>query len=286
MIPFLFIGGGLYFLFDALGNQRPSVDPADLGLPTKGFRGYRKGGHYAMGGRTEPNDDICSACRGSGEGSTPDSTCSICGGSGVIEADEDYDGYESDGYDDTDYEKEWGGLDNFKNGGQIEYSMKAFEELKKYISCKGFCNEEQELHITQSRETENPSSPNYKQIFAGIRDWGEWEKDEDSNDMVLTKDSIKRLNDIISIIKKRYPVNIVWDVEEKNWLSFQIKEKVYKDGGKTMYEGLEVEIRPASKYSKKFIVWDIETNQIFANEKFDSQEEAKKFIKQNKMKLK
>ena len=172
MIPFLFIGGGLYFLFDALGNQRPSVDPADLGLPTKGFRGYRKGGHYAMGGRTEPNDDICSACRGSGEGSTPDSTCSICGGSGVIEADEDYDGYESDGYDDTNYEKEWGGLDNFKNGGQ------------------------------------------------------------------------------------------------------------------TMYKGLEVEIRPASKYSKKFIVWDLETNQIFANEKFDSKDEAKKFIEQNKMKLK
>ena len=51
MIPFLFIGGGLYFLFDALGNQRPSVDPTDLGLPTKGFRGYRKGAsHYADGG--------------------------------------------------------------------------------------------------------------------------------------------------------------------------------------------------------------------------------------------
>jgi hypothetical protein len=51
MIPFLFIGGGLYFLFDALGNQRPSVDPADLGLPTKGFRGYRKGAsHYENGG--------------------------------------------------------------------------------------------------------------------------------------------------------------------------------------------------------------------------------------------
>lgn len=53
MIPFLFIGGGLYFLFDALGNKRPSVDPADLGLPTKGFRGYRKGAaHYARGGKT------------------------------------------------------------------------------------------------------------------------------------------------------------------------------------------------------------------------------------------
>jgi len=56
MIPFLFIGGGLYFLFDALGNQRPSVDPADLGLPTKGFRGYRRGAaHFAKGGVANTN---------------------------------------------------------------------------------------------------------------------------------------------------------------------------------------------------------------------------------------
>jgi len=30
----------------------------------------------------------------------------------------------------------------------------------------------------------------------------------------------------------------------------------------------------------------LETNQIFANEKFDSKDAAKKFIEQNKMKLK
>ena len=51
MIPFLLIGGGVYLLFDALGNKRPSYDPADLGLPTKGYRGYRKGAsHFVQGG--------------------------------------------------------------------------------------------------------------------------------------------------------------------------------------------------------------------------------------------
>ncbi len=170
MIPFLFIGGGLYFLFDALGNQRPSVDPADLGLPTKGFRGYRKGGHYAMGGRTEPNDDICSACRGSGEGSTPDSICSICGGSGVIEADEDYDGYESDGYDDTDYEKEWGGLDNFKDGGKTDekkfWANEGLREIIKEIVLKLYKFSPNQVDITYV----NPiSKEDFKKIRRSVR---------------------------------------------------------------------------------------------------------------------
>jgi len=45
-----------------------------------------------------------------------------------------------------------------------------------------------------------------------------------------------------------------------------------------------VQIRPASKTSKKFVVWSLKIDQIFANEKFDSISEAKKFIKQNKLK--
>lgn len=45
----------------------------------------------------------------------------------------------------------------------------------------------------------------------------------------------------------------------------------------------EVEIRSASLKSKKFIVWDIKSDRIFANEKFISIEETKDFIIQNKM---
>lgn len=51
------------------------------------------------------------------------------------------------------------------------------------------------------------------------------------------------------------------------------------------YSGRSVEIRPASASSKKFIVWDTKTNQIFANEKFDNYSEAVDFVKQNKLVL-
>lgn len=54
---------------------------------------------------------------------------------------------------------------------------------------------------------------------------------------------------------------------------------------KSMYKGLKVEIRNDSQNSNKFIIWDVESKQIFANEKFDSVVEAKKFITQNGMKL-
>ncbi len=49
------------------------------------------------------------------------------------------------------------------------------------------------------------------------------------------------------------------------------------------YKGLRVEIRKASTGSKKFIVWDVATDQIFANEKFDSVSQAKSFIEENEM---
>lgn len=51
------------------------------------------------------------------------------------------------------------------------------------------------------------------------------------------------------------------------------------------YKGLRVEIRKASASSKKFIVWDVVTDQIFANEKFDSVSQAKRFIEENEMTL-
>lgn len=54
---------------------------------------------------------------------------------------------------------------------------------------------------------------------------------------------------------------------------------------KKNYSGKKVEIRPASKNSSKFIVWDVATDQKFANEKFDSIEDAESFIEENDMVL-
>jgi hypothetical protein len=45
-----------------------------------------------------------------------------------------------------------------------------------------------------------------------------------------------------------------------------------------------VDIRKASKYSKKWVVWNLDLDQKFANEKFDSKAEALAFITQNKLK--
>lgn len=52
---------------------------------------------------------------------------------------------------------------------------------------------------------------------------------------------------------------------------------------KLNYKGLKVEIRPASTTSSKFIIWDVKSGQKFANEKFDSIEEANHFVDTNKM---
>jgi hypothetical protein len=49
------------------------------------------------------------------------------------------------------------------------------------------------------------------------------------------------------------------------------------------HKGRKVDIRPASKNSAKFIVWDLKSDQKFANEKFDSIQEAKDFIDDNEM---
>lgn len=48
------------------------------------------------------------------------------------------------------------------------------------------------------------------------------------------------------------------------------------------YSGRKVEIRPKGK---KYIVWDVDSDQIFANEYFKTIESAKRFTQQNKMKL-
>ncbi len=51
------------------------------------------------------------------------------------------------------------------------------------------------------------------------------------------------------------------------------------------HKGLRVEIRPASNSSSKVIVWDLKADQKFANERFDSIEEAKEFVSDNEMTL-
>lgn len=51
------------------------------------------------------------------------------------------------------------------------------------------------------------------------------------------------------------------------------------------YKGLKVEIRPTSKTSKRFMVWDVSKAQAFSNDRFDSVDEAKRFITENEMEL-
>jgi len=63
------------------------------------------------------------------------------------------------------------------------------------------------------------------------------------------------------------------------------KAAVAKPAKAIHYKGLRVEIRPASKSSNKFIVWDLKTDQIFANEKFDSIDQTKHFVEANEMVL-
>lgn len=60
----------------------------------------------------------------------------------------------------------------------------------------------------------------------------------------------------------------------------QFEEEEFEFG-----KGGKVEIRRASKSSKKYIVWDNTTQMPWANEKFDSIEEAKDFIKQNNIEM-
>jgi hypothetical protein len=79
------------------------------------------------------------------------------------------------------------------------------------------------------------------------------------------------------------------DGTEKTYSAEELKfihdDKDFENGGQTRYEGLKVSIRPASKTSKKFVVWDESRDMIFANEKFSSEAEAKDFIDQNRMEL-
>jgi len=113
---------------------------------------------------------------------------------------------------------------SFSDGGVIDSRFKAFNELKKYMGIPIFIepDDQEELQITMINDNE---------LLSEIRYWGEWEHAdnskniEDDDFMVLSKGSEKRLNDIISIVQKRYPVSILWETEEKNWLVIKIINK-------------------------------------------------------------
>lgn len=77
------------------------------------------------------------------------------------------------------------------------------------------------------------------------------------------------------------------DAAKKKAVSKQKEVPAPKSSPKKIlnYKGLKVEIRPFSKTSTKFIVWDISKSQTFSNDRFDSVDEAKRFITQNEMDL-
>lgn len=99
-----------------------------------------------------------------------------------------------------------------------------------------------------------------------------------------TNENIKRVVDAYfsklgDYLKKNAPAKAAKALPEK-----AIKTAP-KSAPKLNYKGLKVEIRPASATSSKFIIWDIKSGQKFANEKFDSIEEAKHFVDTNEMVL-
>lgn len=99
-----------------------------------------------------------------------------------------------------------------------------------------------------------------------------------------TNENIKRVVDAYfsklgDYLKKNTPAKATKALPEK-----AIKTAP-KSAPKLNYKGLKVEIRPASATSSKLIIWDIKSGQKFANEKFDSIEEAKHFVDTNEMVL-
>jgi len=62
-------------------------------------------------------------------------------------------------------------------------------------------------------------------------------------------------------------------------------DKSSNEQKKPNYAGIKVEIRPYSTNSSAFIIWDIESDHKFANEKFKDVVQANEFINKNKMTL-
>lgn len=105
----------------------------------------------------------------------------------------------------------------------------------------------------------------------------------------LTSESIKRVVDIYFTKMDAYLSSMQTTTPKPKRIS---KEKTpqkrivtpqKKETPAQHYKGKQVEIRPLSKRSKKLILWDIQSNQKFSNETFNTQSEAKKFINDNGM---
>ncbi|MDA3910967.1 MAG: AAA family ATPase [Bacteroidales bacterium] len=76
------------------------------------------------------------------------------------------------------------------------------------------------------------------------------------------------------------------EMKEVELLQLEKFEQAINSIKQTNYKGKKVRIQPATKNGKVYIVWDIDTNQKFANENFNTISEAKKFVADNKMDLK
>jgi hypothetical protein len=99
-----------------------------------------------------------------------------------------------------------------------------------------------------------------------------------------TNENIKRVVDAYfaklgDYLKKNAPAKTSKALPEK------AVKTAPKQAPRLIYKGLKVEIRPVSATSSKFIIWDLRSGQKFANEKFDSIEEAKHFVDANEMVL-
>lgn len=96
-----------------------------------------------------------------------------------------------------------------------------------------------------------------------------------------------KLEEYLGKNKTETPEKKLPEAAKKKAVSKQKEAPVPKSSPKKIlnYKGLKVEIRPFSKTSTKFIVWDISKGQNFSNDRFDSVDEAKVFISQNEMEL-
>ena len=144
-------------------------------------------------------------------------------------------------------------------------------------------------------------------IYCDVRHWGNWEHDyddyerdeedfEDDDSMILSRDSSKRMNEIIKEISSKYPdIDINWGTSEKNYIDFQISRKsqtkeeekmadmkifveklMMKRGGKiTFGEGGEIDYDKKTKYWLENELHRLQMKQmdlVFKNREWKSEE--------------
>jgi hypothetical protein len=106
-------------------------------------------------------------------------------------------------------------FENFINEAKEINLDAVYQDLKRKIGS--------DLKIEDESKTE---------ISAEIRYWGDWESDpqeeeeEDDDQEILTSNSRKQLNKIISELEKEHKkVKFSWTTGEKNWIYFTISKK-------------------------------------------------------------